>query len=316
MTFEETYLYWIDRKSRLVKPSTMAAYVLAAENHLLPFFGAKDVSRIGRKDVQTFVDEKLDKGLCAKTVKDILIVLKMIVRYAEEEFEIAVITQWRIEWPSDNISAQKELQRYTPQEVERIIEAAIAKPSPLKMSILLTLTTGMRIGEVCALQFKDIDLERKVVKVRKTLERIYHYGNGTNGKRGKTELIFSSPKTQSSNRDIPIMGKVLPLLRKFAALSTPDYYLITMSEHHCEPRTFAHSYHRFILEEVGLKRSIKFHGLRHTFASTLIENKVDVKTVSSLLGHSDISTTLNVYVHPSEEMKRNAINGALKRVFK
>ena len=172
----------------------------------------------------------------------------------------------------------------------------------------------MRIGEICALQYGDIDLERKVIKVSKTIERIYMLESG--GQMRSTKVIIGEPKTISSRREIPIMKDIYPLVKKFAAIARPDYYVCTCSENYVEPRTFRNYYRHFILDKVGLKHCIKFHGLRHTFASTLIENKVEVKTVSSILGHSDVSTTLNVYVHPSEDTKRNAINAALKRTFK
>lgn len=105
-------------------------------------------------------------------------------------------------------------------------------------------------------------------------------------------------------------------MKKFYAVCKPDYYVCTCSEDFIEPRTLRTYYRIFILEKVKLNHCIKFHGLRHTFASTLIENKVDVKTVSTILGHSDISTTLNVYVHPSNEAKICAVNGGLKGIFR
>lgn len=95
-----------------------------------------------------------------------------------------------------------------------------------------------------------------------------------------------------------------------------DYYVCTCSDAPIEPRTFRNYYKAYILEKVKLDHCIKFHGLRHTFATTLIENKVDIKTTSSILGHSDVSTTLNIYVHPSDEAKRDAMNVGLKKIFR
>lgn len=315
MTYQEAYLEWYDYKKRMVKESTLAAYALMNRNHLAPAFGDEDVQNIRRKDVQAFVYEKLDAGLSVKSVRDMLIVLKMVIRYISEEHDIAVNTNWKMEWPSCNIDSEHELERYTPDEFRRIVEAVKAKPSPCKLGILMSLTTGMRIGEVCGLRFGDINWEKKTLRVCRTVERIYKVNSdGTPG--GSTTLIISEPKTKNSRREIPLMREIIPMLKAYSMVSTPDYYVCTLSEHIAEPRTYRNAYRTFILKEVGLKRCIKFHGLRHTFASTLIENKVDVKTVSSILGHSDISTTLNVYVHPSEENKRNAINNALRKAFK
>lgn len=106
------------------------------------------------------------------------------------------------------------------------------------------------------------------------------------------------------------------MMKKFCAVSKPEYYVCTCSENFIEPRTYRNYYRSFILEKVKLGHVIKFHGLRHTFATVMIENKVDIKTTSVILGHSDVSTTLNVYVHPSEEAKRSAMNVGLKKLFK
>ena len=315
MTYNEAYKEWYDYKKRMVKETTLCAYALSNRTHLMPTFGDMDVSAIRRKDVQSFVYAKLDGGLSVKSVRDILIVLKMVLRWASEEYDIAVNTNWKMEWPSRNINSENELERYTPDEFRHIVEAVQAKPSPYKLGVLLALTTGMRIGELCGLRFGDIDWAKKTVRVCRTVERIYQVNpDGTPG--GKTVLVISEPKTKNSRREIPLMREVMPLLKAYSKVSTPDYYVCTLSERAPEPRSYRTSYRTFILKEVGLKRCIKFHGLRHTFASTLIENKVDVKTVSAILGHSDISTTLNVYVHPSEDTKRAAINTALKRAFK
>lgn len=315
MTYKEAYMEWYGYKKRMVKESTLAAYALLNRTHLSHAFGDQDVQNIRRKDVQAFVYEKLDAGLSVKSVRDMLIVLKMVIRFISEEHDIAVNTNWKMEWPSRNMDNEHQLERYTPDEFRRIVEAVKAKPSPYKTGILVALTTGMRIGEVCGLRFGDINWDKKTIRVCRTVERIYKVNpDGKPG--GSTQLIISEPKTKNSRREIPLMREVIPMLKAYSMVSTPDYFICSLSEHVTEPRAYRNAYRNFILKEVGLKRCIKFHGLRHTFATTLIENKVDVKTVAAILGHSDISTTLNVYVHPSEENKRNAINNALKRAFK
>lgn len=131
------------------------------------------------------------------------------------------------------------------------------------------------------------------------------------------------PKYKNGNNDdytfdryIPIMKSILPIVKRFKSVSNDDYYVCTCSDAPIEPRTFRNYYKAYILEKVKLDHCIKFHGLRHTFATTLIENKVDIKTTSSILGHSDVSTTLNIYVHPSDEAKRDAMNVGLKKIFR
>lgn len=112
------------------------------------------------------------------------------------------------------------------------------------------------------------------------------------------------------------MREVVPLLRRYAKAAAPDSYVLTLTDRPRDPRAYRDTYRRFILRRVGLSRCLNFHCLRHTFATTLIEAKVDVKTVSTILGHRDVSTTLNVYVHPSGDTCRAAINTALRRVVR
>ena len=162
----------------------------------------------------------------------------------------------------------------------------------------------MRIGEVCALQWKDIDLEERVIRVNKSIQRIYTEED-TMGKM-KTELLISTPKTKSSQREIPIVQPLSTMMKDFAKICRPDYFVCSGTTTPIEPRTYR-SYYMKKIEEIGLPR-LKFHGLRHTFATQLIASKADVKTVSAILGHSDITTTLNTYVHPSRDDKRNALS--------
>lgn len=313
MTYTELYINWYQCKKRMVKESSMAAYALIDRSHLRPAFADMDVTAIRKKDIQAFIYSKLDCGLSVKYVQDMLIVLKMVLRYAAEEYDLAVLTSWKLEWPSRNKGSAPKLERYTAEETRRIIECALAKPAPAKTGILLGLFAGMRIGEICALQFRDIDFDKKTVSVRRTIQRVYMLEPEKSSIAGSTRMTISEPKTKNSQREIPLSREIVPLLKAYSHIAAPEYYVATLSEHPAEPRTYRNAYRRFILDEVGLDHCIKFHGLRHTFASTLIDNKVDVKTVSALLGHSDVSTTLNVYVHPSEESKRAAVGTIFKR---
>lgn len=315
MKITEAYEEWIENKKRLVKRSSLSAYALIGRNQILPYFGNMEVGNIGKKTVQAFVNKQFELGLSKHTIRDQLIVLKMIIQYVAEEYEIAVIDKWNIIYPTSNRdSSANKIERYTPDECQKIVKTVMDNPNSKNLAILIALCTGMRIGEICALQFSDIDMDNKSFCINKTLERIYHIGYG--GSKGQTEIIISEPKTKSSRREIPISKSIYPLIKKISAVARPDYFVCSMDDKPVEPRTFRNYYKSFILKKVGLRNCIKFHGLRHTFASTLIENKTDVKTVSSILGHSDVSTTLNIYVHPSDATKRDAINNALKKAFK
>ena len=315
MTFREVYQEWLVYKKRQVKASTLCAYNLICITHLIPAFGGMDITNLDKKTVKKWLFEKLDTGnLTTKTLHDMLIVIKMIVNYAGEELDQDVpSTSWKMIWPTANKSGASELERYNHVEYKKIVEHCLGHPSPRNLGILIAICTGMRIGEVCALQFGDINITDKTIHVSRTIERIYHMKES--GEK-YTTLEIGTPKTVNSDRIIPIASNIIKMVKNFSSVALPEYYVCTCGEKPTEPRTYRNYYKDLIKKEIKLDRVLKFHALRHTFASTLIENGVDAKTVSSLLGHSDVSTTLNVYVHPTQENKRNAVKKGLNKIFK
>ena len=170
---------------------------------------------------------------------------------------------------------------------------------------MICLSSGIRIGEICALRWADIDLECGVIRVSKTIQRIYIDGH--------TELIEDAPKTVNSNREIPLTRELAAYIRPIRKIVRADFYLLSISPTPVEPRTYR-DYFRRLTDSLGLP-PIRFHGLRHSFATRCIESKCDYKTVSAILGHSNISTTLNLYVHPGLEQKRRCID-AVARLLK
>ena len=152
------------------------------------------------------------------------------------------------------------------------------------------------------MKWSDIDLKGGVIRIRQTIERIYILDNGI----GRTELVIGPPKTQNSIRDIPIVSELKTLLEGCPKPNDTDSYILTGSLRPTEPRTYRNYYSR-MLERLGIPH-IKFHSLRHSFATMCIKSGCDYKAVSSILGHSDIRTTLNLYVHPGLEQKRQCID--------
>lgn len=255
--------------------------------------------------------DEMGRGISKKSCVDALILFKMMMRFAEEEMDAEIPSiSWKMVWPTDNkVAIDRELPRYTQKESRQIVDYILEHPSSRNIGILLALCCGMRIGEVCALKWEHVDTDAKVIRISGTLERIYD----TDMKR--TIIVTNTPKTSNSYRKIPIASKIFPLLKKFKAAYKNCYYVCTCAEKPTEPRNLRTYYERLILDKVKLSRCVRFHGLRHTFATTLIENKVDVKTTSELLGHADVSTTMNIYVHPSDEAKKDAVKSGLKGFF-
>jgi integrase len=169
------------------------------------------------------------------------------------------------------------------------------------LGVYICLSSGIRIGEICALKWEDIDTDNGVIHVRRTIQRIYTIENGIR----KTELLIDTPKTKNSLREIPLSKELLRMLKPIKKVVNSSFFVLTNDIKPTEPRTYR-TYYDKLMKELEIPR-IKFHGLRHSFATRCIESKCDYKTVSVLLGHSNISTTLNLYVHPNMEQKKKAI---------
>lgn len=296
-TFSTVALLWREDKQQYVKRSTMSAYLLILKNHLLPFFG--DDSSLTEESVQKFVIEKLNNGLSQKSVKDILIVLKMIFRFGVKSGYFSH-QEWEVRFPSDHSS--RELSVLSVDNQKKLMKYLSENFTFRNLGILICLHTGMRIGEICALKWSDINLSSATISVSKTLERIYL----PDAKPAKTEIVITTPKTINSQREIPIARGLLKILRSIMAVVNTDFYVITNEATPTEPRTYR-NYYKQLMESLHLP-AMKFHGLRHSFATRCIESMCDYKTVSVILGHSNIATTLNLYVHPNMEQKKKCID--------
>ena len=292
---------WRADKKQYVKKSSYAAYMLLIENHLLPVFGACQV--VEEAHVQAFVLQKLEQGLSQKTIKDMLIVLKMILKFGAKNKWITY-NPFDIQFPTERESHQLEVLSRTNQK--KIMNYIQDHFTFRNLGVYICLSSGMRIGEICALTWEDIDVNTGIISVRRTIQRIYTVEDGTR----KTELVLDTPKTKNSMRDIPISRDLLRILKPIKKVVNNSFYVLTNDAKPTEPRTYR-SYYELLMQELEMPK-LKFHGLRHSFATRCIESKCDYKTVSVLLGHSNISTTLNLYVHPNMEQKKKAIEQMVK----
>lgn len=288
---------WKKDKKQYVKKSTYAAYVLLLQNHLEPYFGAKEA--IVEDDVQKFVLEKINNGLSQKTIKDILIVLKMIFKFAVK-MHFMKYQEIDIKFPT--LQTNSELEVLSRNNQRKIMEYLEENFTFKNLGIFICLSTGLRIGEVCALTWDDVDTDNGIISVRHTIQRIYIL----EGKKKHTELILDTPKTKNSIRDIPMTSDLFKVLKPLKKIVNSSFYVLTNEAKPTEPRTYRNYYKR-LMKKLEIPE-LKFHGLRHSFATRCIEGKCDYKTVSVILGHSNISTTLNLYVHPNLEQKKKCIN--------
>lgn len=302
-TFAAVAELWAAQKQQFVKQSTMSAYALTLTNYLVPHFGSH--TDITESDVQQFVITQLERGLRQKTIKDQLIVLKMVYRFGCKQ-NVFTLHEWDVHYPTEQ--NKHNISVFTIEQQRRLMRHLTENFTFLNLGILLCLHTGLRIGEVCALRWEDIDTDNGMLCVQRTIERIYVLSDGDK----HTELQLSTPKTRNSQREIPLTKDLLRLLKPFRKVVNPQFYILTNSPKPTEPRTYR-NYYRHLLNSLNIP-FIKFHGLRHSFATRCIESGCDSKTVSILLGHANISTTLNLYVHPNFDQKKRCIDTMLKRL--
>ena len=168
-----------------------------------------------------------------------------------------------------------------------------------KLGVFICLYTGIRIGELCALRWKDIYLDESVMKIKHTTQRIQKVEDNSCI---KTHLVITEPKSDSSSRDIPLPGFVIDIIKDFEYI--PEAYLVTGKINVIpEPRTMQYKFKTYLKE--GNIEYVNFHALRHTFATRCVEAGFDIKTLSEILGHSSVKITLEKYVHSSMQLKRN-----------
>ncbi|MBP3855114.1 MAG: site-specific integrase [Ruminiclostridium sp.] len=294
---ELSYEYLQVVRARL-KESSIANYSMKLEKHIIPELGNITCCLLRSSDVSEFIDRKLKSGLSARYVSDIVVLLKSIFRYASRTYGIKN--------PTEAIAMSKrtktEIEILNSDQQTKLLNYLRGSISLTSLGICISLYTGIRIGELCALQWRDIDFDNCTIKISKTIQRIQHnVGNK------KTKLIITEPKSQSSVRTIPIPRFLMEMLCK--AKSSSECFVLSGNNKPVEPRAMQYRFAK-LLKKVNLP-SVHFHSLRHAFATNCIALGFDVKTLSEILGHSSVEITLNRYVHSSMDRKR-AYMGLLK----
>lgn len=296
-TVREVTEYWFAQNSTHWKASTAEKYRAILEQHICPNLGDVKLSELTSARVQLFLSQQLSTGrldgaggLSASLVRTMATVLRAALQYgAEEKFSREVVL--RIRKPQPEKVGTEAL---TLEQQNRIETALLESDHPGDLGILLSLRLGLRLGEVCALQWDNIDLERGLLQVRNTLSRVCGDTSGT-------LWHIEKPKTASSLRTIPLSSSLITLLHRAKEKSRSEY-VISNGVGFASPRTLEYRFQR-ILKRCGLAH-YKFHVLRHTFATRCVEAGVDIKSLSEVLGHASTSMTLNVYVHSTFEQKR------------
>ena len=271
-----------------VKPPTLACYRRNIRCHILPRLGERVAAELTAEEVNDFI-ERLQEDYSPKLVQEVGSLLLRIVAIAGVGYGDDV------ELPK---TKQKAVEVFTEPELKQMGQVILRRPDRTGLGVLLTAYTGLRLGELCGLRWQDVDAGAGLLHIQRTVERIAQADGGTC-------LTVQPPKTENSERWVPIPKEMLRMLQ--TAQKQPDSYLLTGGELVPDPRTCQYRY-KALLERCGV-RYRNFHCLRHSYATRCVERGVDVKSVSELLGHADVRTTLKLYVHSSMDYKRRAVEG-------
>ncbi|SDB24745.1 Site-specific recombinase XerD [Ruminococcaceae bacterium FB2012] len=294
MTVSELCAEWLQISRTRVKLSTLANYRMKVEKHIIPSFGGILCHELTSRSANIFVQNKLKSGLSPRYVSDIVVLLKSLFKYAKRTY--------RIQSPLEGIvlpkPARSGVRLLTAQEQERLKLYIGMNSSIISLGVVLANGMGLRIGEVCGLKWSDIDFEKRILTVRRTVQRVAVH-DGIN----KTVVMIMPPKSETSVRDIPIPEGVFAMLSKYE--TSADNYVLSGCDSPIEPRKMQYHFAK-ILKNANLP-SVRFHSLRHAFASKAVEVGFDIKTLSEILGHSKVELTMNLYVHSSMDRKRSCM---------
>ena len=299
LTLKEIGDLWLQSKKLNVKESSYCNYKRNLEDHIYPVIGDLKYSLITKQQLNDFVEylmvsgRKDGKGGLSKgTVKDIVTLLKSVSKFAYQEYGLQNVCEG---FKASKIK-KNEIQVLSNIERKKLETYLLSNVNLSNICTLLSLYTGLRVGEICGLKWEDIDPKKGCVSVNKTVERI-SIGNG------ETKVVVGDPKTESSIRKVYVPTFIIELLKDHKKSS--DLFVLSGKQNPTEPRTLQYRFEK-ILKSAGI-REMKFHSLRHTYATICIEKGVDIKTLSELLGHSDVKITLNTYVHSSDKLKRKYV---------
>ena len=301
--FRDILAAWQESNRIRLKGASVSRYQNLIDTHILPELGDKSMPQINGPLINRYLIKKLENGrigqaggLSPAYVRSISFIISAAIRFGAAHALCAPL-QFHITKP---VLKRKEELVILDADKQAILEKELLRNmNNEKLLIYITLYTGLRIGEVCALRWEDIDMQDKLLYVRQTVSRIWH----TADQEKKSELVIATPKTAASLRCIPLCSKLYASLCNFSQRKECGYILQnTKGDSFISPRTFEYRY-KAILKQCALE-PVNYHTLRHTFATRCIERGVDVKSLSEILGHASVDITLDTYVHSSIELKR------------
>ncbi len=292
ITMKELFSEWLNVKQDTIKESSYAKYYNIVNNHFIPYFGKSKAFCLNNEHIQDYILQK--SGLSEKTIHDMVSVLFQIVKYGQSKKYIGYFDFQCVTYPKLPCNELKVLKQ---SEVVKLVNYVKSTFEINKIGVLLSLFMGIRIGEICALQWKDVNFSDEIIHIEKTMQRLKDFDTE---KEAKTKIVIDTPKSQKSIRDIPIPSFLVELMK--SQKSAGKTYILTGTSNYIEPTVYERIFSKY-LEEAGIENT-NFHTLRHTFATQAVEQGFDIKSLSEILGHSSVKFTMERYVHPSDMHKK------------
>lgn len=301
MTFGAWLDYWYQNDCKAaIRPKTQTDYKNRIYQHIIPELGHIPLAKLTPGDLQQFYirlkqsgrllrPEEYGAGLSDRMVKSCHVTYRMALDKAASQGLILKNPAAVCKVPATH---PKEMQVLTQEEMQRLLIQA--RENDCYELLLLELSTGLRRGELLALQWDDLDFKTGELHIRRQVQRI------------RRELVITEPKTRSSNRSIILPSPILDIL-KTCRQNSNSRWMFPSPKKEDSPLDPAAVRKKLaiVLERAGCKH-VRFHDLRHTFATNALEHGMDIKTLSAIIGHVSSATTLNVYAHVTDEMRQSA----------
>lgn len=286
---------WLILSRNRVKESTYVKYHNTVNRHLKPELGNYLPQNLNTVLIEEFSNKLLITGLSPKTVRDVLVVLKAILKHCRRQIG-TVFPDIEVIYPKER---KKDMRVLTLEEQKQFVDYLLTDMDESKFGVLLALLTGMRIGEICALKWENIAVNERKIHISSTMQRLQVLDNNTNA---KTKIAVGEAKSLTSNRIIPMNDFTVALCKQMQVANGNAYVLTGNPVHFLEPRAVQYRLAKYT-SDCNLT-DVHFHTLRHTFATRCVEVGFEIKSLSEILGHASAKVTLDRYVHSSFELKR------------
>lgn len=304
MNIKELLIMWLETyEKERIKPRTYSRYQSIIELHLLPELGDVQIENLKCREIQEFLFKKKKKGnlrsgetMSSASVNLILTVLSMAFEYAVNMEFCDSNPCLRLKRIPDDC---KQIEAFTREEQKKI-ENYITKSGDRRLfGILLGLYSGLRIGELIALEWQDVDFDKGIIRINKTAYR-------DKSKTGEWEFCIDKPKTKSSERIVPLPICIIDFMKEYKLTAKSEYVIENKKGERMSIRSYQYIFEK-LTEKAGV-RKLNFHAIRHTFATRAVECGMDIKTLSEIMGHKNASVTLNRYAHSMLDTKIAMMN--------